>query len=303
MFMIGLACFSTSSLLCGIAPDERVLIGARAIQGLSGALLSPATLSLLTTTFPDGRQRAHAMGAWSAVAAAGGVAGALVSGIVTQSLSWRWIFFINLPIGVLALIAARAALPADVASSVRRRPDLLGAIVGTAGLVSVVYGVTQTSTYGWGSGRVLIPVAAGVLGLLAFVAIEARVAAKPLMPLSLFKSRSLSAANGSVLLISSVMFAIWFFMTLYLQNVLGYDPLKAGLAFVPSGIAVIVGTQIASRLVPRVGATPFLLVAPLVIAAGMLWFAQLAAHGSYVVHVLGPSVVTMLGFGLRCLCL
>jgi EmrB/QacA subfamily drug resistance transporter len=297
MFVIGLACFTASSLLCGLAQDEGVLIGARAIQGLSGALLSPATLSLLTTTFPEGPRRARAMGAWSAVAAAGGVAGALISGIVTQSVSWRWIFFINLPIGVLALLAARTVLSADGASSERRQPDLVGAIVGTAGLVLVVYGVTQTSTYGWGSGRVLIPVAAGVLGLWAFVAIEARGAAKPLMPLSLFKSRSLSAANGSVLLISSVMFAVWFFMTLYLQNVLGYDPLKAGLAFVPSGVAVIVGTQIASRLVPRVGARPLLLVAPLVIASGMLWFAQLPAHGSYLAHVLGPSVVTMLGFG------
>jgi predicted MFS family arabinose efflux permease len=152
--------------------------------------------------------------------------------------------------------------------------------------------------HGWGSGRVLIPVGAGVAGLWTFVAIEARVAAKPLMPLSLFKNRSLSAANGAVLLISSVMFAIWFFMTLYLQNVLGYDPLRAGLAFVPSGLAVIVGTQIASRLVPRVGARPFLLVAPLVISAGMLWFAGLSAHGGYLAHVLGPSVVTMLGFGM-----
>jgi EmrB/QacA subfamily drug resistance transporter len=298
MFVIGLACFTTSSLLCGVAQNEAILIGARAAQGLSGALLSPATLSLLTTTFPDGPQRARAMGAWSAVAAAGGVAGALVSGVVTQSLSWRWIFFINLPIGVLALLAARAVLSADVASSERRRPDLAGAILGTAGLVSVVYGVTQTSTYGWGSGRVLVPVSAGVLTLWTFVAIEARVAAKPLMPLGLFKNRSLSAANGAVLLISSVMFAIWFFMTLYLQNVLGYDPLKAGLAFVPSGVAVIVGTQIASRLVPRVGARPFLLGAPLVISAGMLWFGGLTAHGSYLAHVLGPSVVTMLGFGM-----
>ena len=296
-FMVGLACFTTSSLLCGIAQSEGVLLGARAVQGLSGALLSPASLSLLTTTFPDGPQRAHAMGAWSEVAAAGGVAGALVSGIVTQTLSWRWIFFINLPIGILALIGARTVLSADVATGDRRRPDLLGAAVGTTGLVLVVYGVTQTSTYGWGSGRVLIPIAAGVLGLWAFLAIEARVAAKPLMPLSLFRNRSLSAANGAVLLIASVMFAIWFFMTLYLQNVLGYDPLKAGLAFVPSGVAVIIGTQFASRLVPRVGARPFLLVAPLVVAAGMLWFAQLPAHGSYLAHVLGPSVVTMLGFG------
>jgi EmrB/QacA subfamily drug resistance transporter len=297
-FMIGLGCFTGSSLLCGIAQQEGVLIGARAVQGLSGALLSPATLSLLTTTFPQGPQRARAMGAWSAVAAVGGVAGAVVSGIVTQTVSWRWIFFINVPIGILALIAARSVRPAGGPSTERRRPDLFGAIMGTAGLVLLVYGIAQTATYGWGSPQVLTPILVGVVNLVAFVVIEARVARIPLLPLGLFKSRSLSAANGSVLLISSVMFAIWFFMTLYLQNVLSYDPIKAGLAFVPSGVAVIVGTQVASRLVPRIGARPFLLGAPLIIAGGMLWFAQLPVHGSYPAHVLGPSVVTMFGFGL-----
>jgi MFS family permease len=165
LFMIGLGCFTASSLLCGIAQDEGFLIGARAVQGLSGALLSPATLSLLTTTFPDGPRRARAMGAWSGVAAAGGVAGALIGGIVTQSLSWRWILFINVPIGILALVATRTVVSADTASGGRRRPDLLGAIVGTAGLVLLVYGITRRSTYGWGSGRVLIPVAAGLIGL------------------------------------------------------------------------------------------------------------------------------------------
>jgi predicted MFS family arabinose efflux permease len=217
---------------------------------------------------------------------------------VTQGLSWRWIFFINLPIGIVAMIAARQLLPADAMSDERRRPDLLGAIVGTSALVLLVYGINQTSTSGWGSGRVLIPTVGGVLKLCGFVAIEARVAGKPLVPLGLFKNRSLSAANAAVLLISSVMFATWFFMTLYLQNVLGYDPLQAGLAFVPSGVAVIVGTQIASRLVPKTGPRPFLLLAPLIIAAGMLWFGQLPVHGSYLADVIGPAVVTMLGFGM-----
>ncbi len=299
LFVIGLSAFTGSSLLCGVAPQEGVLIGARAVQGLSAALLSPATLSLLTTTFPEGPQRTRAMGAWSAMAAAGGVAGALISGIVTNYVSWRWIFFINVPIGLLALVAARTVLAADDRRRERHRLDLLGALLGTSGLVLLVYGISQTATHGWGSPRVLIPIAAGVLALCAFVIIiEWRVATEPLLPLGLFKIRSLSAANAAVLLVTSSMFATWFFMTLYLQNVLGYDALKAGLAFLPSGLAVIIGTQVSSHLIGRVGTRVLLLVAPLMIAAGLLWFAHLPGRGSYAVHVLGPSVVTMLGFGM-----
>jgi len=298
VFLIGLSAFTASSFLCGVAPQEGVLIVARAVQGLSAALLSPATLSLLTTTFPEGPERTRAMGVWSAMAAAGGVAGALISGVVTNYVSWRWIFFINVPIGLLALAAARMVLAPDGSTSERHRLDLFGALIGTSGLVLVVYGITQTAIYGWGSPRVLVPIAAGLLALCAFVIVERRVAAEPILPLGLFKIRSLSASNAAVFLVSSSMFATWFFMTLYLQNVLGYDALRAGLAFVPSGLAVIAGTQLSSRLVGRVGMRVLLLAGPLIIAAGLLWFAQLPSRGSYAGHVLGPSVVTMLGFGM-----
>jgi EmrB/QacA subfamily drug resistance transporter len=298
LFVIGLSAFTASSLLCGLATHEGVLIGARAVQGLSAALLSPATLSLLTTTFPEGQQRTRAMGAWSAMAAAGGVAGALISGIVTNYISWRWIFFINVPIGLLALAAARTVLAADHPRRKRPRLDLLGALFGTSGLVLLVYGITQTATHGWGSPRVLVPIAGGAFELCAFVIIEWRVAREPLLPLGLFKIRSLSAANAAVFLVTSSMFATWFFMTLYLQTVLGYDALKAGLAFLPSGFAVIIGTQVSSRLIGRVGARVLLLAGPLTVAAGLLWFAQLPGSGSFTVHVLGPSVVTMVGFGI-----
>jgi len=298
LFVIGLSAFTASSLLCGVASQEGVLIGARAVQGLSAALLSPATLSLLTTTFPEGPERTRAMGAWSAMAAAGGVAGALISGVVTNYMSWRWIFFINVPIGLLALAAARTVLAPDDPRRERHRLDLLGALIGTSGLVLLVYGITQTASHGWSSPSVLIPSVAGVLKLCAFAIIEWRVAAEPLLPLGLFKIRSLSAANAAVFLVASSMFATWFFMTLYLQNVLGYDALKAGLAFLPSGFAVILGTQVSSRLIGRVGTQVLLLAGPLIVTAGLLWFSQLPARGSYAAHVLGPSVVTMLGFGM-----
>jgi EmrB/QacA subfamily drug resistance transporter len=298
LFMIGLSAFTVSSLFCGVAQSEGILIAARAVQGLSAALLSPATLSLLTTTFPEGPQRTRAMGAWSAMAAAGGVAGALISGIVTNYLSWRWIFFINVPIGLLALAVAGTVLAADDRRRERRRLDLLGALIGTSGLVLLVFGITQVASHGWGSVAVLIPIVAGVLALCAFAIIEWRVAAEPLLPLGLFRMRSLSAANAAVFLVTSSMFATWFFMTLYLQNVLGYDALKAGLAFLPAGFAVVLGTQLSARLIARIGPRVLLLAGPLIIAAGLLWFAQLPGRGSYGVHVLGPSVVTMLGFGM-----
>jgi EmrB/QacA subfamily drug resistance transporter len=298
LFIIGLGCFTFSSLLCGAAHDESVMIGARAAQGLSAALLAPATLNILTTTFTEGAQRTRAMGLWSAMAAAGGVVGSIVGGVVTQALSWRWIFLINVPIGLLALAAASAVLPPDLPMDGRRRPDVVGALIGTSGLVLLVYGITQSGTYGWRAPRVIAPIAIGIAKLCAFVVIEWRVAKHPLMPLSLFSKRSLRAANVAVLLVSSVMFAAWFFMTLYLQNVLGYDALKAGLAFLPSGFAVIAGTQISARLIRRTGSRPLLILAPLTISAGMLWFAQLPVQGSYAANVVGPSVVTMLGFGM-----
>jgi predicted MFS family arabinose efflux permease len=198
----------------------------------------------------------------------------------------------------MALATAHAVLAGADPPHERRRLDLLGALISTSGLVLLVYGITQTTTHGWGSPHVLIPIAAAALALCVFLIIEWGVAAEPILPLGLFKIRSLSGANAAVFLVASSMFATWFFMTLYLQNVLGYDALRAGLAFLPSGLAVIAGTQISSRLLERVGVRFLVLAGPLIIAGGPLWFAQLPVRGSYAAHVLGPSVVTMLGFGM-----
>ena len=298
MFLIGLGCFTACSLLCGLAQGQVMLVGARGAQGLSAALLSPATLTILTTSFPEGPQRARAMGAWSAVASGGAVAGALIGGVLTQWITWRWIFFINVPIGILALVSARSLLPVDRTSFDRHGLDLVGAILVTTSLALISFGIVESSTHGWASPTTLFPLAGGFVKLAAFVVFEARVARAPLLRLELFKNRSVTGANAGGFLISSTMFALWFFLTLYLQNVLGYGPLKAGLAFVPSGLAILAGTQISSRLVNRCGPRPLLLVGPLVTSAGLLWFSQLSASGGYLAHVLGPSAVTMFGLGI-----
>jgi EmrB/QacA subfamily drug resistance transporter len=298
MFLIGVGCFTACSFLCGIAQGQGMLGAARAAQGLSAALLSPVTLTILTTSFPEGPQRARAMGAWSAVASGGAVAGALIGGVLTQWITWRWIFFINVPIGILALVSARSLLPADRTSFDRPGLDLLGAILVTTSLGLISFGIVESSTHGWTSPLTLFPLTGGVVKLAAFVVFEAKFARQPLLRLELFKNRSVTGANATGFLISSTMFALWFFLTLYLQNVLSYDPLKAGLAFVPSGLAIVAGTQISSRLISRTGPRPLLLVGPLVTAAGLLWFSRLPSSGGYLAHVLGPSIVTMVGLGI-----
>jgi predicted MFS family arabinose efflux permease len=195
-------------------------------------------------------------------------------------------------------VSARSLLPADRNSFDRHGLDLVGAILVTTSLAMISLGIVQSSTHGWASPVTLFPLAGGLLKLAAFVVFEARFARKPLLRLELFKNRSVTGANAGAFLISSTMFALWFFLTLYLQNVLGYDPLKAGLAFVPSGLAIVAGSQISSRVISRAGPRPLLLVGSLVTSAGLLWFSRLPADGGYLAHVLGPSVVTMIGLGI-----
>jgi EmrB/QacA subfamily drug resistance transporter len=300
VFILGLALFSLASLLGGLAQTSNELTAARAVQGLGGAVLSPATLTIIMTTFTEGRARHRAIGLWSAVAGAGGASGALLGGVLTSGLSWRWVFFVNVPIGVAAIVAAWRLLTETRRLDVDRSLDILGALTATGGLSALVYGIVGTATpgHGWGSAHTLIPIGVSVVLLAVFVLVQMRVAKAPLMPLSLFKSRSLSVANGVMALLGVVFFSMWYFLTLYLQEVHGYSPIKAGLLFFPMGLTIIVGAQVAARLVTDWGPRRVLMMGLVLAAIGVFFLSQLHASRSYATGVLPASLVTTFGAGL-----
>jgi EmrB/QacA subfamily drug resistance transporter len=297
-FLTGLAIFSLASLLGGLAQSSGQLTAARALQGVGGAVLSPATLTIITTTYTDGRERTRAIGIWSSVAGAGGAFGALAGGILTTYLSWRWVLFVNVPIGAIAGFGALALLPEQRRPDAARSLDIAGAFTGTAGLAVLVYGIVSTDTHPWGSARTLITLAIALALLTAFLVIQARFAKQPLMPLSLFRSRSLSGANIVMLLTGITFFAMWYFLSLYMQDVLGFGPLRTGVFFLPTTVAIIVASQFSSRLVGRYGPRPVLVVGMLCVAGGFLWMAQLDAASTYANGVLGGAVLTTFGVGL-----
>ncbi len=298
IFLAGLGLFTLASLACGLAPGPETLVVARAVQGLGAAVLAPATLTILTTTFTESRERARALGIWSAALASGGATGALLGGILTDTLSWRWIFLINVPFGLAGVLGARAVLPESRAALASRSLDVAGALTITGSLTVLVYGLVRTDVVGWTSPETIaaLLIAAGLLA--AFLVIETRVATAPLVPLGLLRTPALAGANLAMLCVGGSMFAMWYFVSLYLQGVLGESPLRAGLAFLPASLAVIAGAQAGARLVPRLGPRRVLLVAPLLIAAGLLWMSRVSADGSYATDILGPIVLAALGLGL-----
>lgn len=299
VFVAGIALFSLSSLIGGMAQDDTMLVTARAAQGLGGAIVAPATLSILTTTFTEGAERNRALGLWGAMGGVGGATGALLGGILTQALSWRWILLINVPVGlVVALAAWRVLVPRSVNPAARRRFDFAGAFTVTAGLVVLTYGIVGTEQHGWGSTRTLTVVGTGLLLLAVFLVIEGRLADAPLMPLRIFSSRPLTAANIVVLCMGGASFAMWYFVSLYLQKVLGYSPIRAGLSFLPMTLAIVACSQVASRLTSRLGPGPVLAAGMTSIAAGMLLFTGVSADGTYAGDVLLPSLLCAAGIGL-----
>jgi EmrB/QacA subfamily drug resistance transporter len=275
-----------------------MLVAARAFQGLGGAVLSPATLTIVTTTFTEPRERARALGLWSAALASGGATGALIGGILTDYLSWRWIFLINLPIGLAGFVATRAVLPESRGELSSRSLDIAGALTITGGLTALVFGVVRTETYGWTAPTTLVSLAVAAVLVAVFIVIETRIARSPLAPLGLFRSRALTGANLAMLCVGGSMFAMWYFVSLYLQGPLGMDPLHGGLAFLPASVAVIVGAQLSGRLVPRTGARPLLAVAALLLCGGLIWMSRLDAGGGYTSDILGPLIVVAFGLGL-----
>jgi EmrB/QacA subfamily drug resistance transporter len=298
VFAGGLLLFGFASLLGGIAQSDTQLIAARAAQGLGGAVVAPATLSILTTTFTEGRERNRALGLWGAMGGVGGATGALLGGILTQTLSWRWILLINVPIGIAVAAAALAVVPkAKRDAAARRSFDLAGALTVTAGLVVLTYGIVETDVHGWGSGRTLITLALGLALLATFTFMEGALADHPLVPLRIFRNRPVIAANLVVFCMGAAAFAMWYFLSLYLQQVLGDDPIEAGLSFVPMTGAIIVTSQVASRLTGRLGAGAVLAAGMTLIALGMLGLSRVSADGSYWADVLIPSVITAAGIG------
>lgn len=296
MFLLGLGLFTAASVAGGLAQDGWQLIAARAAQGLGAAVLAPATLTIVTAAVPVGPARTRAIGTWTAVGAAGGAAGGFVGGVLVDLLSWRWVLLINVPVGVLVLAGAMLWL-SESRTGGGRRLDLPGAVLVTAGLAAVAYGIVQTEEVGWGDPATLFPLLGGLALLAVFVAVEARTAA-PLMPLKVFRSRAVSAANVAILVCGSTSFAMWFFMTVYAQNVLGYTPLQAGLALVPSSVSVIVGSKLAPRLMPVAGARNLAVVGALVAATGFGWQSTMTADGTFLTIILGPGILMMLGIGL-----
>ncbi|MDP9117595.1 MAG: MFS transporter [Actinomycetota bacterium] len=297
LFLIGVALFSVTSLIGGLAQTGGELIVARGLQGLGGAVLSPATLTILTTTFTDPKARTRALGMWSAVAGAGGATGVLAGGVLTDLLSWRWILFINVPIGIAVFLVARFAVAESRAEGARPTMDWLGALTITGGLVAVVYGIVSTDAHSWGSSLVISYLLAGAALIAVFLVVESR-HRHPLVPLRLFKSRALTGANLIMVLIGSVMFSLFFFLSQYLQEVQGYSPLRAGFAFLPMPLSLIVGTQVSSRLVAKIGSRNLLIIGPLVSALGMGLLSRLHTHSTYAAHIGLPGAIITFGIGM-----
>jgi EmrB/QacA subfamily drug resistance transporter len=300
VFVSGLVLFALASLAGGLSDSQTVLIGARLIQGLGAAVIAPASLSIITSTFTEPRERNRAVGMWGAMGGAGGAAGVLLGGILTDLLSWRWVLFINLPIGLIAAYFAQRMIAEGRNPGATRSFDLSGALSATVGLSLLVLGIVRTDTTGWGNGETLGLMIAGLALLGVFLVIEGRLAKAPLMPLHLFSSRGLSTGNLVMMMVGASTFAMWFFFSLYLQDVRGYSPLHAGVIFLPMTLSIVVFSTVASRVTLRLGAKRLLVGGMLGLAVGMFLFAQLTPTSSYVGGMLVPGLLTSIAlpFGM-----
>jgi EmrB/QacA subfamily drug resistance transporter len=300
VFVAGIILFSVASLLGGFATTQEWLLAARALQGVGGAIVAPTALSLITTTFPEGPPRNRAMGVYAAMSIGGAAVGLIAGGVLTTYLSWRWVFFVNVPIGiVVALMAPRALTESE------RRPgrfDLPGAITSTLGLAALVYGLTSAATSPngvshWGDTKVIVSLTAAVVLLVSFVFIESR-SPHALMPLRIFRNRDRSAANLIMLCIGTAMFGMFFFLTIFVQTVWGYSALKTGIGYLPMVATIMVMAGVSAQLVPRIGARPLLIAGSLIASGGMFWLSRINEHSTYAGGLLGPMLVTAAGLGM-----
>ena len=298
VFAGGLALFGLASLAGGLAQDDVALVAARAGQGLGGAVVAPTGLSILATTFAEGAERNSALGWWGTLGGLGGATGALVGGLLTETLSWRWVLLVNAPVCLGAALAALRVVPALGRSPGRARSfDLAGALSVTAGLALLTFGIAGSERHGLTAPATLAPIAAGAALLGLFVAIEGRLAAAPLVPPAILRSRVLAGANVVVLCLGAVTFSMWFLVTLYLQQVLGLSALQAGLAFVPISLTIVASTRLGSRLSTRVGPGRVVAAGMAALAAGMLAFARIDAESSWASDLLVPSLLCAAGIG------
>ena len=279
LFLAGIVIFTGASLLSGLAWNEETLIGARALQGLGAAIISPAALAILMTTFAEGKERNAALGAWGGVGAFGAVAGVLLGGILTDALSWEWIFYVNVPVGIAAF-ALTPLLIAESKDMTAQSFDIPGAVLVTSGLVALVYAITQANDYGWSSVETIGLFAAAAALIAGFLAWESR-ARDPLMPFSIFRLRTLVGANIAGLILGTAMFGMFLMLTLYMQQVLGYSPMRTGVAYLAVAGTAIFWSALAAQLVTRIGVKPVLVVGMSALTAGLVYFTQVSVGGSY----------------------
>ena len=298
LFMAGIAVFSGASLLCGVSQSEGTLLVARGLQGLGGAMVSPAALSLILTTFAEGPERNRALSVWGAIAGAGGAVGLLLGGVIVQALSWRWVFFINVPIGAMVLTLAPRIVPESRSQSgTRGGYDVEGAVAITLGTMVLVFTLIKADSWGWASARTLAGFAAAVVLIAGFVVIERR-HDNPLVPLRIFSNRSLAASDATMLVVAAALFGVFFFCTLYLQQVLGYDALRTGVAYLPWTLTTITASTLASRVVDRFTPKPVLLCGLLAATVGFLLLTRLSGAADYTSHVLPAMIVLGAGLGM-----
>ena len=293
MFISGLVVFTSASLLAALAWSETSLIGARAVQGLGAAIIAPAALSILMTTFSEGKERNIALGVWGAVGGFGAAAGVLLGGIFTDLLSWEWIFFLNIPVGITALALAPFLL-AESRDATAKSFDALGAVLVTGGLSTAVYGITQANDWGWSSGKTIGIFAAAVALLAGFVVREVRTP-DPLMSFSIFRIKTVTGANIAGFILGTALFSMFLMLTLYMQQVLGYSPLKTGVAYIAVAGGSIVWAMVAQMLVTRVGVKPVLVTGMSLLTVGLLYFTQVSVDGSYLGDLLPGFLVIAMG--------
>jgi EmrB/QacA subfamily drug resistance transporter len=298
LFMAGIALFTAASLVCGVSQSEGELLVARGLQGLGGAMVSPAALSIILTTFAEGPERNRALAVWGAIAGAGGAVGLLLGGVIVQLLSWRWVFFVNVPIGVAVLALAPRIVPESRATAgAKGGYDVAGAVTITLGTIALVFTLIKADSWGWTSGRTIGGFVVAAVLIAAFLVIERR-QKDPLVPLRIFSNRSLAAADATLLVTVAALFGMFFFLTLYMQQVLGFSALKTGIAYMPLSLTLIGASAVASQLVDRFTPKPVLSAGLLIAAAGFILLTTVSGHGDYGSHVLPAMIILAAGMGL-----